>query len=206
MKELNKKIALIGMSGAGKTFWSTKLEESDYKRISCDDLIAEAVLGDTKNSTELLGEWITYPWVPGYKEKEKEYIDLEESLMLSTLDANNAITTVIDTTGSVIYCSENILRKLKDQCTIVYLSLKEEKTNELSTSYADTPRAIVWNNIYQGSDSPNKEEIMEYHKKLLTSREQSYEQLADITIDSDTLWKLNDANDLINYINSTIND
>ena len=33
------KLALIGMSGSGKTFWANKLAECGYHLISCDDRI-----------------------------------------------------------------------------------------------------------------------------------------------------------------------
>src|SRR4029077_19563468 len=38
------RLALIGMSGAGKTFWTKKLAESDRFSISCDDRIEQRLV------------------------------------------------------------------------------------------------------------------------------------------------------------------
>src|SRR5260221_11085091 len=35
------RLALIGMSGAGKTFWTRRIAETGVAAISCDDLIEE---------------------------------------------------------------------------------------------------------------------------------------------------------------------
>src|SRR6266850_369876 len=43
-REKPLRLALIGMSGAGKTFWTKRLAASGYPAVSCDDRIEEQLL------------------------------------------------------------------------------------------------------------------------------------------------------------------
>src|SRR5258708_37893801 len=40
-REKPLRLALIGMSGAGKTFWTKKLAAAEYPAVSCDDRIEQ---------------------------------------------------------------------------------------------------------------------------------------------------------------------
>src|SRR6267142_1991990 len=43
-REKPLRLALIGMSGAGKTFWTKRLAASGYPAVSCDDRIEEKLV------------------------------------------------------------------------------------------------------------------------------------------------------------------
>ena len=59
------RISLIGMAGAGKTYWSIKLAQQGFRRFCCDDLIAAKLAPDLKRpdgSTMGMGEWMGFPY------------------------------------------------------------------------------------------------------------------------------------------------
>ena len=42
------RLALIGMAGAGKTYWADKLGGAGFKHICCDELIAAELASELK--------------------------------------------------------------------------------------------------------------------------------------------------------------
>ena len=74
------KITLIGMSGLGKSYWSKEFERYGYNRFCCDDVITHRLLGpNNKNNEKIndIGDWMGFPYEPGYKHREKAYLSLE---------------------------------------------------------------------------------------------------------------------------------
>ena len=74
-------LSLIGMSGAGKSYWSKKMEENGYQRYSCDEMIAERLgpnLRGKGHTTLKLAKWMGQPFSEGYIKAEKLYLELEE--------------------------------------------------------------------------------------------------------------------------------
>ena len=100
------RITLIGMSGAGKTFWTKKLAERGLPAISCDERI-EARLAPRLASGGYAGingvaAWMGWPDSPRYTEREAEYLaeeihTLDEVLQL--LEKRSEKSLVLDTTG-----------------------------------------------------------------------------------------------------------
>ena len=45
-------LALIGMSGAGKSYWSKKMEEKGYRWYNCDEMIAERLGPETSRKRQ----------------------------------------------------------------------------------------------------------------------------------------------------------
>ena len=77
-------LALIGMSGAGKSYWSKKMEENGYRWYNCDEMIAKRLgseLPGIGNSTLNLAKWMGQPISEGYIEAEKLYLELEEAVV-----------------------------------------------------------------------------------------------------------------------------
>ena len=70
-------LALIGMSGAGKSYWSKKMEEKGFLWYHCDEMIAERLgkeLIGTGNTTLNLAKWMGQPFSKGYIKAEKLYL------------------------------------------------------------------------------------------------------------------------------------
>src|SRR5258707_8427048 len=71
------RIALIGMSGAGKTFWSRCIAEPGTPAISCDDRIEEKLAprlaAGGYAGINGVAAWMGLPDSPTYTERESEY-------------------------------------------------------------------------------------------------------------------------------------
>ena len=104
-------IAFIGMSGAGKSFWSKKMEDQGYRRYSCDDMIAERLgpgLEKNGKTTLNLAKWMGEPYAKDYPEAEALYLELESAVIAQICDdlehgSQMDKPVVVDTTGSLIY-------------------------------------------------------------------------------------------------------
>ena len=72
------RIALVGMSGSGKTFWSRKLAAAGWKAVSCDDLIekrlAPRLAAGGYAGIHGVAAWMGWPDSPTYAEREAEYL------------------------------------------------------------------------------------------------------------------------------------
>jgi len=76
-REKPLRLALIGMSGAGKTFWTKKLTAAGYPGVSCDDRI-EQKLAPRLAAGGYVGingvaAWMGWPDSATYNERESEY-------------------------------------------------------------------------------------------------------------------------------------
>src|SRR5260370_41573292 len=72
------RLALIGMSGSGKTFWTKRLAEAGRPSISCDDQIEQrlvprlAVGGVARNNG--VGAGVGWPGRPPYAGRGADYL------------------------------------------------------------------------------------------------------------------------------------
>ena len=80
------RLALIGMSGAGKTFWTKKLAEKGVPAIFCDDRIEQRLASRLAPGGYLgingVAAWMGWPDSARYAEREAEYLAEE----IHTLD------------------------------------------------------------------------------------------------------------------------
>ena len=112
------RIALIGMSGAGKTFWSRRIAESGIPAISCDDRIEEKLArrlaSGGYSGINGVAAWMGWPDSATYAERESQYLAEEIATLdeiLSDLERNRQQSLVLDTTGSVIYTGNHLLHR-----------------------------------------------------------------------------------------------
>jgi shikimate kinase len=187
------RLSLVGMSGSGKSFWSGKLSRSGFRRMCCDDLIADrlgAQLGSKRGGIAKVGRWMGLPFEPQYREREAAYLACETEVMneiLAGFDTTGGDdlgeNTVIDTTGSVIYTGEAILTKLRRCSTVVHLSTPIEIQKVKLVAYMKNPRPVLWRNMFtQRLDETNEQALARCYPLLLSSREKQYETLAHVTI------------------------
>src|SRR5260370_15636116 len=77
-REKPLRLALIGMSGAGKTFWTKKLTAAGYPGVSCDDRIeqklAPRLAAGGHAGINGVGAWVGLPDSATYNERESEYL------------------------------------------------------------------------------------------------------------------------------------
>jgi shikimate kinase len=184
------RLALIGMSGAGKTFWAKKLAASGYSAVSCDDRIernlAERLAAGGFAGINGVAAWMGWPDSAIYIERESEYLAAEIHALdeiLTDLEKKPEKSLVLDTTGSVIYTGNNLLMRLRRQMTIVHLAAPAEEQQLLIERYLNDPKPVLWRGAFQprAGESP-RATVARCYPVLIAARRQSYEALAHCTL------------------------
>jgi hypothetical protein len=184
------RLALIGMSGAGKTFWTKKLAAEGWSAISCDDRIEQklasrlAAGGDSGISG--VAAWMGWPDNPQYAEREVQYLEEEIHTLgevLTGLERESERSLVLDTTGSVIYTGNNLLLRLRRRMTVVYLAASAEEQQLLVDRYLSDPKPVLWRGAFQPrpGEAP-RDTVARCYPALIAARRRSYETLAHCTL------------------------
>ncbi len=181
-REKPLRLALIGMSGAGKTFWTKKLAAAGYPALSCDDRI-EQKLARRLAAGGYAGINGVAAWMA---ERESEYLAEEIHTLdeiLTELEKQPEESLVLDTTGSVIYTGNNLLMRLRRQMTIVHLAASAEEQQLLIERYLNDPKPVLWRGAFQSKpgEAP-RETVARCYLALIAARRQSYEALAHCTL------------------------
>jgi hypothetical protein len=185
------------MAGTGKSYWATKLAEHGFKLFCCDDLISKklaSLLKRPDGTTMTMGEWMGFPFHAGYKKRESKYLNFEIEVLngiLDYLEKNDNHPdedVVVDTTGSVIYTGERILKKLYQNTTIVHLSIPPEIREQLLSAYISNPHPMLWRDTFSKSPDETDEAALERcYPKLFAARQRLYERNVAVEIDYYTL-------------------
>src|ERR1700722_8097148 len=145
------RIALVGMSGSGKTFWAKRLAASGRPSISCDDGIEERLRAPlTSNGYSGINgvaAWMGWPDSPTYAQREADYLAAESAgldELLTELEQDPKRELILDTTGSVIYTGNKVLMRLRRQMTVVYLAASAEEQQLLIERYLTDPKPVLW--------------------------------------------------------------
>jgi len=185
-------LALIGMSGAGKSYWSKKMEEKGYQWYNCDEMIAERLgseLPGIENSTLNLAKWMGQPFSEGYIEAEKLYLELEESVVEHICEELEQATeinapVVVDTTGSLIYLQKKLLNRLRTLTKMVHLKLPEEKHEYLYENFINDPKPVIWKGKFKPRKGETPQNALRHcYKELLSYRNERYSLIADYVLD-----------------------
>ena len=189
-KEKPLRLAFIGMSGAGKTFWTKKLAESGVPAISCDDCIeqklAPRLAAGGYAGINGVAAWMGWPDSPSYAQRESDYLTEEIHTLdevLTELEKHREKSLVLDTTGSVIHAGNNLLMRLRRQMTIVYLAATTQEQQLLIERYLNDPKPVLWRGAFQPKprETP-RETVARCYPALIAARRQSYEALAHCTL------------------------
>ena len=179
------RLALIGMSGTGKTFWSKRLAQAGHPAFCCDDRIEQRLrtrLGGGFAGTTGVASWMGWPDSPTYAQREAEYLAEEIATLdevLTDLQRNPSRELILDTTGSVIYTGNNLLLRLRRQMTIVYLAASAVEQQLLIERYLTDPKPVLWRGAFQPKKSEvPRETVARCYPTLIAARRQSYEALA----------------------------
>jgi len=184
------RLALIGMSGAGKSYWTARIAAAGYPSISCDTEIENRL----KHSLEAGGyrgingvaAWMGWPDLPTYAEREAAYLSEEIAVLdevLTGLEKKPAQDLILDTTGSVIYAGNHHLHRLRKQMLVVYLAASRDEQQLLIQRYLDDPKPVLWRGAFQAraGEAPH-DAVARCYPALIASRRQSYEALAHCSI------------------------
>jgi len=202
------RLALIGMSGAGKTFWTKKLAERGIPAIFCDDNIEQRLTSRLApggySGINGVAAWMGWPDSTTYVEREAEYLAQEIHTLdevLHKLEEEPDASLVLDTTGSVIYTGNHLLMRLRRQMTVVYLAATAEEQQLLVERYLNDLKPVLWRGAFQPKqgEAP-RETVARCYPVLIEARRRSYETLAHCTlqvaelrdgaIDADTFLKM----------------
>lgn len=176
-------ISLVGMSGIGKTSQSLRLKKIGFEHKCVDDLIAGRLVTGKAD----VANWLSQPYSPGYKKREKEYLKQERMATQGAL-RDLRQNTIIDTTGSVIYLPARTKRLLKELTLVVYLQENYVLKHQLFKKYMDKPKPVIWGNKFRrqaGEDGLSA--LAHCYPALLKFRAEKYKKLADIILPYQTL-------------------
>jgi hypothetical protein len=184
------RLALVGMSGAGKTFWAKKLAEKGTPAVFCDERIEQRLAPRLKaggySGINGVAAWMGWPDSATYAEREAEYLAEEIHTLdevLQELEEKPDASLVLDTTGSVIYAGNHLLLRLRRQMTIVYLAATSKERQLLIERYLNDPKPVLWRGAFRpkGEEKP-RETVARCYPALLEARRRSYEALAHCTL------------------------
>lgn len=186
-------ITFIGMAGSGKSYWAKRLEEEySYRLIPCDLLIEQkffpGIEQDVSLGAKKLSSWLGLPWEAGFQEREALCLSAEETVMrevLSELEKNIASgeDIVVDTSGSVVYCSDIVWQKLRNLSTILYFESSAEHIAELFHRFQAKPRPLIWGGRYQQKEGETQDEALQRSfGELVSFRRRLYEELAELRL------------------------
>jgi shikimate kinase len=184
------RLALIGMSGTGKTFWSKRLAQTGRPAFCCDDHI-EQRLRPRLHAGGYAGingvaSWMGWPNSPSYAEREAEYLAAEIAALdevFATVESNPSRELILDTTGSVIYSGTNLMWRMRRNMTVVYLAASAEEQQLLIDRYLTDPKPVLWRGAFQpkAGETP-RGTVARCYPLLMEARRRSYEALAHCTL------------------------
>lgn len=208
-------LSFIGMSGIGKSHWSSLLEQQGFRRFCCDALIEARLLPELTqpDGRQLdMGQWMGFPYQADYQAREQQYLAYEIAVMHEVLDelerapTDAERSTIVDTTGSVIYTNAAILERLAAVTQIVYLEAPPVVQQAMCQAYVADPAPVLWRDQFQQlPHESNEAALARCYPHLLSSRRREYEQLADITLDYHLLRTENfGVTDFLYQINQSV--
>ena len=192
------RLALIGMSGAGKSHWTKNLAALGCPTVCCDDEI-EARLAPVLKAGGYSGingvaAWMGWPDSPTYPERESLYLTEEIAVLdevLSSLEKDANRDLILDTTGSVIATGNHTLHRLRRQMTIVYLAASNDEVQLLIRRYLQDPKPVLWQGAFRSHPGETPQQtVMRCYPLLIAARRQSYEALAHLTLPTLQLHQL----------------
>jgi shikimate kinase len=184
------RLALVGMSGSGKSYWTKRIAAAGYPAISCDTQIEERLKSQLQSGgfsgINGVAAWMGWPDRSTYIEREAAYLAEEVSTLdqaLASLEKNPGQDLVLDTTGSVIYVGNHHLHRLRKQMLVVYLAASPDEQQLLIRRYLEDPKPVLWRGAFQArpAESPH-ETVARCYPALIAARRQSYEALAHCTL------------------------
>jgi len=186
------RIALIGMSGCGKTHWSRVFAKQGFRHFCCDDRITKKLsplLKRPDGSIMELGEWMGLPYEDHYEDREAQYLAHEIDVLTEILAylegrrQSREEDVVVDTTGSVIYAGDNILERLRENTIVVHLETPPRVRELMLQKYLTNRRPVLWRGLFmKKKEETEKEALARCYPALLSARERQYARHAHLTI------------------------
>jgi len=184
------RLAFIGMSGTGKSFWTKQLAAAGYPAVSCDDRIeqrlAQRLEAGGYTGINGVAAWMGWPDSATYAEREADYLSQEIAVLdevLSNVERVPEHSLILDTTGSVIHAGNHLLMRMRRVMTVVYLAASAQEQQLLIERYLTDPKPVLWRGVFraQAGEAP-RQTVARCYPSLIAARRQSYEALAHVTL------------------------
>ena len=190
-------LSFVGMSNIGKTYWSEKLTELDFKHLDCDNLIKNKLVLELKTHWRAglsdVSHWMGQPYDKRFSTNQRKYLKLEREIMkniFSNLGNINKKNIVIGVTGSVVHLGDSICSELKKKALVVYIKEHDSMHVGMFEYYMKNPKPVVFGNIFKPKKEETREATLERcYKKLLNQRSKLYTKYADVIIPRDSIDK-----------------
>ena len=182
------KIALLGMSNIGKSYFAQRLSDDfGFQSVEVDRLI-QSKLG--QGSMDDHAKWLGQPYSEGYAAREAKAMQLEGN---ATRDAMTQCqqfgNAVLDAPGSVIYIDPNILDNLSSDFWLIYIEASPDDLERLKQLYVSSPKPLIWKDSYNSKlGKTNESSVLASYPYLLEKRASIYQSLADITLPAGPLY------------------
>ena len=182
------KIALLGMSNIGKSYFAQRLSDHfAFQSVEVDQLI-QSKLG--QGSMDGHAKWLGQPYSDGYEARETEAMQLESEATADAMaQCQQYGNAVLDAPGSVIYVESNILDKLSSDFWLIYIEASPDDLERLKSLYTTSPKPLIWKDSFNSNlGNTHKEAVFASYPHLLAKRAEIYQNLADITLPAQPLY------------------
>lgn len=175
------RLALVGMSNAGKSYRSKVLrDEEDFLWYHVDDEIQNELGFE---SLEEISRWLGYPTSEGYAEREHTYLELENRFTKQAAMQTGGKNLVFDTTGSVVHLDDDTIKVLRENCLIVHLDVGEDSLSRMVEKFFKQPKPVAWAGNLEFKQGESEEEaVRRNYPKLLSTRLKQYRDLAHVNV------------------------
>lgn len=181
------RLSFIGMSNIGKSFTAMRLRKSHgFDLYEVDEAIQKAL--DLKSMQES-ADWMGFPYEDTYAAREAEYLALEGRLTAAAFDDTKG-NIILDTTGSVIYTDDETRAALSEQSVVVHIKAGPNNLRRLETLYFKSPKPLIWAGHFESdAGDTHIDALKACYPKLLNSRMDAYEELADVSVPASLLFE-----------------
>ncbi len=188
-------LSLIGVSNIGKTYWSKKFSDVDFRHINCDDLIEAKLAPVLKelgySGIEGVSRWMGQLYDERFSANQQKYLSLERETMQNIFgqikkEGNQNI--IIDTTGSIVHTGKDVCDKLKKSSLVVYIEATEDIHDEMFNQYIEKPKPVVFEGVFVPLENETvMQNLKRCYRKLLNLRSALYAEYADVIIPRETI-------------------
>ena len=130
--------------------------------------------------------WRGLPYEERYRNNESVQIQNEQEVMESVCNELSKYRTenvVVDTSGSLVYIDESVLRRLCDLTRCAYIVADKEQEAELYNDEVIFRRPLVWGRAYIPEKGESPEQAMRRcFPKLIAWRAHEYSRWATLSI------------------------
>lgn len=180
-------VCMVGMSNCGKSHWSSQLaEDCAFSLLSVDDEIEEKLRPILATGGHVgidgMAEWMGFPSDARFAANQGKYLELEE-IVTSAAAIGGDGNYVLDTTGSVVYLSRDVIERIRKRFLVVHLEAGDDMMKDMTDNYFATPKPVVWGDAFTQEEGESAENALRRcYPGLLRERRERYGDMAHVTV------------------------